>query len=79
MVKRTSDVPFHLPINELQLRCFSYFIYKQMSMTSICILTYVLRKAILANSDLREVWERATPFTTSWGPFLEIPGNYRTR
>ena len=45
MVKRTSNVPFHLPvINELQLRCFSCFVYKQLSLSSICILTYVIRK-----------------------------------
>ena len=35
-VKTNIKLPFHLPINELQLRCFSYFVYKQMSMTSIC-------------------------------------------
>ena len=69
MVKRISNVPFHLPINELQLRCFSCFVYKQMSMTSICILTYILRKKIIANGDLREVWERATPFITRVGWF----------
>ena len=48
MVKRISNVPFHLPINELQQRCFPSFVYKQMSsMTNICILTYMARKKSL--------------------------------
>ena len=64
MVKRISNVPFHLPNNELQLRCFSCFVYKQMCITSICILTYML-----AHGDLHEVWERATPFITGAGLF----------
>ena len=69
MVKRISNVPFHLPINELQLRCFSYFVYKQMSMYDqhLHFNIHASEKKSVANGDLREVWERAIPLSAGLG------------
>ena len=68
MVKRISNVPFHLPINELQQRRFSCFVYKQMSLYDQHLhLNIYGSKKILANGDLREVWKRATPIITRAG------------
>ena len=67
MVKRISNFPFRLPINEFQLRCF---VYKQMSMYDQHLHFNIYgSKKILANGDLRKVWKRATPFVTRAGWF----------
>ena len=61
---------FTYPIMNFSCVAFlASFINKCLCMTNICILTYMLRKKILANGDQREVWERATPFITRAGWF----------
>ena len=69
MVKRISNVPFHIPINELQQRCFSCFVYTNVFYDQHLHFNIYGSKKILANGDLREVWKRATPFITRAGWF----------